>query len=220
MLKHALFCLPLIFLPALAQADQCEQLPKPSITVKRIDEHLSFNTRYSFRSLTNIGAATALPGYQVLGLTRGNATVQFAIKVPSFVDASGRWECASPQITLSFGFTPMTVYVAKEFPAGSCAYKEIYEHEMRHVKTYQSHLSDIEKDLTATLTTRFATDAPWRGPVGQTMGKLQRELDERWTPYVQREIKRVDAAQALIDTAEEYERIASSCNGEIKKQTH
>ena len=24
----------------------------------------------------------------------------------------------------------------------------------------------------------------------------------------------------LIDTAEEYERIASSCNGEIRKQTH
>lgn len=211
--------LPLLFLPAHVGADQCEQLAKPSVSVKQLDQHLSINTGYSYRSLTNIGAAAARPGREVLGLTRGNATVQFALNISSFVDPSGRWECASPQITLTFGFSPMTVYVAKEFPQGSCAYKEIYEHEMRHVKTYQSHVASIEKDMAATLASRFATGAPWRGPVGQAAVKLRRELDEQWTPYVQREIKRVEAAQALIDTDEEYARVANACNGEISKRT-
>lgn len=217
-MNHAGYLLPLLFLAMPAAADQCDDLPKPSVSLKQLEPHLSFNTTYSYKSLTNIGAAAARPGRQVLGLTRGNATVQFAMNIQSFVEPSGRWECASPQITLSFGFSPMTVYIAREFPAGSCAYKEIYEHEMRHVKTYQEHVLSIEKEMTALLNQRFATTSPWRGQTGQSAARLQRELDERWTPYVLREIKRVEAAQALIDTAEEYARVANACNGEISKR--
>ncbi len=216
---HALFLLPLLALSAPGwAADPCDELAKPSVTVKRLEERITYNTTYSYRSLTNLGASLARPGKQVLGLTRGNATVSFASKTPSIIDPSGRWECASPQITMTFGFTPVTVYVAKEFPQGSCAYKEIHEHEMRHFKTYQEHMASIEKALNDTLSSRFATGKVWRGPVGQTAAQVQKELDERWLPYVQREIQKVEAAQALIDTPEEYERVANSCDGEIRKR--
>lgn len=214
------YCLPLILLlPAYASADRCEELPKPSVTVKRLDESLTFNTEYSYKSLTNLGAATARPGHQVLGLTRGNAIASFTSSSPSFFDRNGRWECVSPQITLTYGFKPMTVYVAKEFPVGSCAYQQIYEHEMRHVKTYQTHLANIEKRLSDTLTARFATGGPWRGTVGETGQRLRSELDERWLPMILREIRQVEEAQKLIDTPAEYERVANACDGEIKKLT-
>ena len=212
-----LLILPLLLIASPSQADPCAELPKPSVTIKRINERISYNTEYSYKSLTNIGASLARPGKQVLGLTRGNATVSFASNTPAIIDPTGRWECASPQITLSFGFSPMTVYVAREFPEGSCAYKEIHEHEMRHVEAYQKHIASIEKELTEMLNARFATGAVWRGPVGQTASRLRQELDARWAPYVQRQIKRVDEAQAKIDTAEEYERVANACNGEISK---
>ena len=212
-----LLILPLLLIASPSQADPCAELPKPSVTIKRIDERISYNTEYSYKSLTNIGASLARPGKQVLGLTRGNATVSFASNTPAIIDPTGRWECASPQITLSFGFSPMTVYVAREFPEGSCAYKEIHEHEMRHVEAYQKHIASIEKELTEMLNARFATGAVWRGPVGQTASRLRQELDARWAPYVQRQIKRVDEAQAKIDTAEEYERVANACGGEISK---
>lgn len=212
-----LYLLPLLIGPGLAWADPCEQLPKPTVTVKRLDDRISLNTGYSYKSLNNLGASINRPGRHVLGLTRGTATVQFAVTTPSVIDPSGRWECASPQVTLTFGFSPMTVYVAKEFPEGSCPFKEVQEHEMRHVKTYQSHLAAIEKELSNALSTRFATGTPWRGPVGQASDKLQRELNERWTPYVQHEIRRVEAAQALVDSAEEYERVANACAGEVRK---
>ncbi|MBK6357063.1 MAG: hypothetical protein IPF44_10215 [Betaproteobacteria bacterium] len=212
-----LLILPLLLIASPSQADPCAELPKPSVTIKRIDERISYNTEYSYKSLTNIGASLARPGKQVLGLTRGSATVSFASNTPAIIDPTGRWECASPQITLSFGFSPMTVYVAREFPEGSCAYKEIHEHEMRHVEAYQKHIASIEKELTEMLNARFATGAVWRGPVGQTASRLRQELDARWAPYVQRQIKRVDEAQAKIDTAEEYERVANACNGEISK---
>lgn len=220
MLRRCLIALGLLALaPAARAADPCDELPKPSVTVKRLAEKpVERNVRYGYRSLTNIGAALARPGRQVLGLTRGNASVRLASNTPSIVSADGRWECASPQLTLTYGFDPMTVYVAREFPPGSCAHKEIYEHEMRHVETYQAHIVAIEKELTSTLSNRFATGKPWRGPAGQTVQQLQRELNERWIPYVQREIGKVEAAQALIDTTEEYERVANACDGEISKR--
>ena len=215
---RALYLLPLLALASPSRADPCDDLPKPAVTVKRLEEKISYNSSYGYRSLTNLGATLARPGRQVLGLTRGNATASFASQTPAITDASGRWECASPQITLTFGFTPLTVYVAREFPQGTCAYKEIHEHEMRHVKAYQEHMASIEKMLAETLSSRFATGRPWRGPVGQTAAQLRMEMDERWLPYVQREIQKVEAAQALIDTAEEYERVANACDGEIRKR--
>jgi hypothetical protein len=211
------YLLLLLALAGPAGADPCDQLPKPSVTVQRIEVPITYNTEYSFRALNTIAAELARPGRHVLGLTRGNAMVSFASNSPSITDARGRWECASPQITLRYGFNPMTVYVAREFPRGTCAYREIHDHEMRHVETYQRHIVALEKELTEALNARFAADKVWRGPVGQAGRLIQQEFDTRWAPYVQQQIRRADEAQAKIDTAAEYERVANACNGEIKK---
>ena len=199
------------------RADVCDQLPKPSVAVHRLEEPISVNTQQGYRALTHLGSSLARPGQQVLGLTRGRASAHFSLSIASRVERDGRWECASPQLTVSYGFSPLTVYVAREFPEGSCAFKAIYQHEMRHVKTYLAHLVDIESELTATLNRRFASDGPWRGRAGETRMALERELSERWLPYIQRAIDRVDADQSLIDSPEEYARVADSCGGEIRQ---
>lgn len=207
-----------LILPGAAQADECDQLPLPSVKLIRFETTPILNLQYSYESLTNIASEQSASGHKVLGLTRGNAIVRFETKTPSYVEKSGRFECASPQITVRYGFKPMTLYVAREFPPGSCAYKEIYEHEQRHVKTYEDHLVAIEKEFSTSLEQRFATGAPWRGPVGQTASRLQRELNDHWLPAITRRIEQVKSAQALIDTPEEYARISESCDGEIKKR--
>jgi hypothetical protein len=201
-----------------ARADDCGRLPLPSVTLKRLFEQASVDTHYNVRELTHLGSALAPPGKAVLGLTRGTALVKFSSTTQAYLDPTRRWECASPQITLSFGYSPLFVYVANEFPEGSCAYREIYQHELRHVATYRDHLATIENDLAATLNRRFATGSPWRGAAGQTQAQLQREFNERWLPYVKRQIDRVSSAQALIDTPEEYARVTASCNGEISRR--
>lgn len=212
-----LICCLLLLSSGLAGADPCDDLPKPAITLKRLEAPITLNTSYGFRTLTNIGADVARPGHQVLGLTRGHATVQADSKTPTLQDRTGRWECSSPQITLSIGYSPMTVYVAREFPPGTCAHQAIYEHEMRHVQAYQAHLEKIEKTLSDTLNERFASGTPWRGRAGETAPRLQREFNERWLPAIQRQLKAVEASQSLIDTPEEYDRVADACNGEIRK---
>lgn len=201
-----------------AAADGCESLPLPSVALKRFEEPVTKNFDYGYRALTNIGEGLGGGQQVVLGLTRGKAVVRVATKLPGYVDRSGRYECVSPQLAFSYGFSPMTVYVAREFPPGTCAYQEIYEHELRHVRVYRQHLVSIEKDIAATLERRFATGAPWRGPVGQAQSRLQKEVEERWIPYLQREIDRSRMDQKQIDTPEEYERVSNSCNGEIRKR--
>ena len=204
-------------LPA-AAADECERLAPPSVTLRRLPEKFSINTRHDHREITHLASELARPGTRVLGLTRGTATVRMEVRSHSYVDRSGRWECTSPKIVVTYGYDPMTVYIAREFPEQTCAYNEIFEHELRHVKTYQKHLVAIEGELTETLRRRFATGTPWRGPVGNTHAMLQREIDDRWLPYIKREISKVEAAQAMVDTPDEYERVSKSCNGEIRRR--
>ena len=211
----------LLALPAgAALADECDQLPPPAVTLQRLDTSLSINRDYGYKTLTILRTEQGPPGQAVLGLTRGTAIVKFQIRIPTFVSADGRMECASPQINVIYGFRPMTVYIAREFPPGSCAYQEIFEHELRHVRTYQEHLSNTERELVATLSKRFTSRGPWRGPVGETRARLQDELDSRWLPYISREISRVKTIQAEIDTPEEYARVTDSCGGEIKRKIH
>lgn len=116
------FALVLGFLAsAPALADECDQLPPPSVTLRRLPEKLSIDTRYGYREITHLAAEIARPGTRVLGLTRGTATVRAEIRSPSYVDRSRRWECTSPQLVVTYGYDPMTVYIAREFPEKSCA---------------------------------------------------------------------------------------------------
>ena len=117
-------------------ADECDQLGPPSVTLRRLPESVSIDTHYGYREITHLAAEIARPGTRVLGLTRGTAKVHVEARSTSFVDRSRRWECVSPQIVVTYGYDPMTVYNAREFPERSCAYNEIYAHELRHVKTY------------------------------------------------------------------------------------
>lgn len=218
--RAALALVGLLGLVATAGADECEQLPLPSVTLQRLSAPVDLDTHYGYREITHLSAELARPDSRVLGLTRGQAKVRIDLRIASYGEPSGRWECASPQLVIDYGYQPMTVYIAREFPVGSCAYEQIYQHELRHVQTYQQHLASIEQELLSTLRSRFATGAPWRGPRGQTRQVLQRELEDRWLPYISKEMEKVESAQAQIDSPEEYARVAASCGGEIRRIVH
>lgn len=207
-----------LFLLTPCQADPCAQLPPPTVTVLRLEEAVTLNLEQGYKALGVLAAELARPGRQILGLTRGTAVVKFETRSPTLRDRNGRWECASPQVRVSYGFSPLTLYVANEFPKGSCAWQEIYDHEQRHVTTYRRHIAELEPSLTDNLQRRFVAGGIWRGAAGETSATLQRELSERWLPYIKRQIGRVEAAQALIDSPEEYARIAESCQGEVKRR--
>lgn len=202
----------------LARAAVCESLPPSTVTVKRLDEPISINLQYGYKALKALSADHTRRDREVLGLTRGQAIAKFSARSTVLADPTGRWECASHQVTLEYGFSPLTVYVGKEFPQGSCAHDEIYAHELKHVRVYQAHARKIEPEITERLRERFATTTPARGPRGDTQQRLMQQIHQQWIPYVKRLLDEANIAQRDVDSPEEYERVAASCNGAIKKQ--
>lgn len=205
-------------LSAAALADPCTDLPPPSIELKREEARLSYNFTYRQASLQGMAYGVVRPGMRVLGLTRGVAMARYDLQLSLRRSLDGRWECGSPKISFSYGYTPLTVYVASEFPRGTCAYDQIYAHEMAHVAIYQRHAEALESVLRDELRRRFADLGIWRGSAGQVQQQLQQELDARWLPYIKRRLQAVEAEQATIDTPEEYARVAAACNGEIGRR--
>lgn len=193
----------------------CEQLPKPSVSVKLLESPVSFDLASSYRELTSRVGEKARPGWQVLGLTQTNAVVSFGLQLQTLSNAE--YECGSPQITLTLAMRPLVVHVGREFPQDSCAYKEILAHEMRHVKAYQEHLERLQKIFQEALTRRYATGTAWRGTTGSLYERLSGELNEHWTTAITREFDRVEGPQRLIDTPGEYARIAAACGGEVNR---
>ena len=134
-----------------AFAIRCDDLPFPSVTLRLKEAPVTLDTTYDYKSISVLASKEHHRKRQVLGLTKGITRIQYQIDFQVVVDPTRRWECVSPQITVTYGFDPMTVYVAREFPQGSCAFNEIYQHEQKHVQTYRNHLAAIEKDMAETL---------------------------------------------------------------------
>jgi hypothetical protein len=201
-----------------ARSTECAQLPPSTVNVKRLEAPISLNLEYSYKSLKALGEDYTRNDIEVLGLTRGTAIAKFEIKSQVSRTAKSDWECSSVTVNLEYGFSPITVYVGREFPQGSCAYDEIYRHELMHVSAYTEHATKIEQEITEILKYRFERSTPWRQAAGLSQLKLQAEINERWIPYLKRMLDKVKMEQREIDSPEEYARVAASCDGAIKRR--
>lgn len=182
-----------------------------------MESEVATDYRRSYAALKGMSHRYADRGLAVLGLTTGLAQARAKLATSILKDPAGRWECSSVQIAVEYGFQPITVYVGREFPKGSCGFTAIHDHEMRHADTYRRHARDVRPQIEEVLRGRFADADPLRGPVGTTLPRLQQELDERWLPFLKRQLESVEASQREIDSREEYDRVAASCGGEIAR---
>lgn len=217
-LRPLLMPLLLALHAGLAQSTECAELPPSTVSVKRLEAPISLNLAYSYKTLKSLGDDYTRNDIEVLGLTRGTATVKFDIKSRISRTPKSHWECSSIAVTLEYGFSPMVVYIGREFPQGSCAHDEIYQHELMHVRAYTEHAQRIEGEINKILKQRFERDTPWRSPAGESDVRLKAEINERWIPYLKKTLDRVKVAQREIDTPEEYARVAASCDGAIKQR--
>lgn len=151
----------------------------------------------------------------VLGLTRFESRVAVGLNGPILDDPASGHECVAPQIAVELSYVPVVIFIGREFVPGSCAYREILAHEMRHLDAYLAHMPKVEATVRAALARRF--DArPLYAPAGQARTLLAREIDSGWMPYIKRELARAELAQAAIDSPREYERLSKVCKGEVQ----
>lgn len=178
---------------------------QPSYT---IDTHLSYR---SLTSMNGLPAGTT----QVAGLTSTESRVKISLGGTLLQDGDSGYECIAPQINVKLSYVPVVIYVAREFPPGSCAYREILKHEMLHMKTYMDSLPRVEKVVREALAKRFDAK-PLYAPAGTAMSALTHEVDNGWLDFIKSEMRKVEPLQSAIDTPDEYARLAQTCGGELQ----
>lgn len=171
------------------------------------------NTR-SFRQLTRMKGPGDHRGV-VLGLTRTESHVTIDATGSILHDRDSNYECIAAHIVVNLWYSPITVYISREFGPGTCPYREVLTHEMRHVKLYTEHMEQVARSVRAALAARFG-DKPMYAPRGQSNAMLGREIDTRWIPYIKAELAKVEPVHASIDSHDEYARLSKVCGGAVQ----
>lgn len=194
---------------------RCEDSIGKTVTILQSSQngYTIDNTR-SLRTLTGM-KAPGQPNSFVLGLTRTESRVSVTLDGRILQERRAGVECVAPQIRVSLFYAPIVVYIGKEFVPGSCAYKEILAHEMRHLKAYLDHLPKVESVVRVELAKRFE-GRPLYAPIGMAQLRLEHEIDANWMPYMKNQMGAVEAQQAAIDSPREYARLSKVCKGEVQ----
>ncbi|MDB5748275.1 MAG: hypothetical protein JWP72_3123 [Massilia sp.] len=216
----ALFALLLLCTLAPASARtafeaRCEDSIGKSVSVMSTKQDgYRVDNGYSFHGLSALKGRRA-PGSYVLGLTRTESRVTVGIQGRMLTDPATGYECVAPRLEVKLHYLPIVVYVGREFAPGSCAYREILAHELRHRDIYLGFLPGAEKVVSEALGRRFE-GKPLYAPRGEARSLLQREIDSGWMPFIKREMAKVERLQASIDTPQEYARLGKVCAGEVQ----
>lgn len=194
---------------------RCEDSVSKTVSILTAQQNgYSINTQLSYKALTAM-KGSARPNTFVLGLTRTESRVTIRSEGAMLTDPVSGYECIMPKVAVNLSYAPVVIYIGNEFPAGSCGYKEILEHEFRHMKAYMDHLPKVETTVRAALAKRYG-GKPFYAPGGTARSALAHELDSGWLPYIKTEMSKVERQQESIDSPAEYARLSKACKGEIQ----
>jgi hypothetical protein len=219
--------LPLAVSAAYAAKDPCLQLEQessfPEINFSISHENLSHNEHETISNLQRrvqnpaTGGATLKADHLPLGAMEANIKTSFNMGTAQIRLSNGQGCVAitSAQITLTFA-NP-TIYMARELPRGSCIYREVLAHENRHVAVDKQLSSEYEYNLRNRVEAELRTIGILRGnSVEHASSQLQTLVQARLQPIFAEFIAERERRQALVDSADEYERISKSCKGQAQ----
>lgn len=199
--------------PADSFEQRCARDMLPVIAVHAQPPGFKVHNTLSARVLNTRGAF-ASAGQALLGMTASSTHADIDIDGPSLFDPASGLECIAPHITVELSYQPLDVYVAREFHPASCSYREVYAHEMQHVRIYLDHLPRIERRLRDELVSRYG-GRPLYAPHNVGIATLNAEIDTWLRPFIQAELAQVEKRQQALDSGDETERLSHLCQGEI-----
>jgi hypothetical protein len=153
---------------------------------------------------------------RAIGLTRAEYRFNSSVRVNVLTDPETGLSCGRPRIEVTLSVAPQTVYVAREFPAGTCAYQKILEHEQRHVEVNQEHVDAAAEMLQAKMAS-FYGDRIMYGDAQELIDKVFGEVENRWTKVARRRFDESNVEHRAIDSPESYRRYRSMCGGELSR---
>ncbi|MBI4294015.1 MAG: hypothetical protein HY661_21270 [Betaproteobacteria bacterium] len=191
----------------------CERKLAPAeITVEAVP--VSYRTDFSLssRQLTAMGAASA--GRLTLGLTQTNLKSSVSLGGKGITHRFTGRHCMRASVHVRLAFEPMTVYVSRDHPPGSCAHEITMGHELKHVRVYENFLAEVSEKIERELRANFGEGTRYFSSQAEAEKQVQTQTHRYLAPFVQESMKGVTARQAKIDSEEEYfrlDRFQASC---------
>lgn len=147
----------------------------------------------------------------VMGITKANLTKELTFDNSGLKQPGSGRLCTRPHVKVNLSFSPMQVLVGSDYPTHSCKYREIYLHEMRHVKAYTEYLPGVAADIQEQLLEALGQDVHYFKDDAEASNTLETLLNSMWMPYLSTKMEQVEQEQNKIDTLAEYERLSRTC---------
>lgn len=191
---------PIRVIPSLGQIQHDHTLSQSDLTKKEIDTENPYGGRR-----THVG-----------GLMSGEIRVEHKVGFVQEVYEQIRQVCVHfDAITVNMEINP-TIYIAREYQAGSCRYNAIYEHEEKHVEADRLVVNKYARRIGEALSFAINKYGSTYGPfpahqVGDAQKRLQAYIDGIVKAEVDAMNAERQAVQQAIDSLEEYERVRRMC---------
>lgn len=192
--------------------EQCESRLKPTeIRVSSEPSKITYDFTRSVQELTQ-ESGSAKRGQSTLGLTKVSFQTSLRYSGNYLVDQPTRKACMRPVVSVKLTVSPQTVFVAREFPQGTCMFNEVAQHELRHVQANQDAVEGAADALQAEMARHYGNRI-FMGPQAELQRQLEEEMGRRWMPWAQAELERRRKVHEQIDSPQEYARLGQVCNG-------
>ena len=199
---------------------ECKTKAAPRVRVSASTK----DVRYNFKKTKNQLAATEIDTISpyahdqetfVGGLMNGQIEVKTNVKLGWEAYPSVKKNCYwYDEVNLHMEIDPI-VFVAKEFPRGTCEHKEILKHEQKHVGVDRIIVKKYRKMMEQYLN-QIVKKVPVYGPESTARAPMTRK---KMSDYIEAAVTKVSdkmyaerrVRQQSIDSHEEYERVAAAC---------
>lgn len=182
------------------------------VTVQFDQAHPFIDGRRSKRWIRR-RASGRIQGAHPVGLTETQLVHKMAATFTVCSSTADPRQCVYlSEVTLTVAYTDTKVYIAHEYPPGSCEYQAIYRHEADHVRILNSHQARFLPMLRADLRALVRTLRPASSHrTHHAQKKIMRHLERLMRKKFRRLERSLSKAHAAIDTQANYTQVQSQC---------
>ncbi len=152
-------------------------------------------------------------GWSPIGYTRIQFGWNIGVQVHSSREFEEDWYCSEvTSIKASFEYDSIDVYIASEYPRGTCQYNSILDHERRHVGIFHDTLDEFAPRIEHVLYDALEKMKPERVNNPDRFLERQKDKLEQMIKPLIKELGRVgERRNAALDTLENYRREQEDC---------
>ena len=201
-------------------ANWCNPSTAPSINIRTATDQITYNFSQSERDLNKFSTSTVNPyGNNIItdvgGLMKGGIETQQKMSFGTITNPNTRQTCVwHDTMDIVLHIKP-TIFVASEFPPGTCMHNAIMGHEHKHIQVDR----EIVNKYAALMGAAFRNDImQYRvyGPVpssntNATISMVKTRMQTILKQYTDAMSQERRMRQQQVDSLDEYERVNKSC---------